>query len=262
LSGTLSFKEMQEGIALPASHVSPQGSENMADKILVVDDDKNILDVLRYNLAEEGYAVSTAGDGMAALEVARAEKPDLIILDIMLPGLDGFEVCRILRKEMAVPILMVTARVDEIDKIVGLDMGADDYMTKPFGVRELLARVRAMLRRSHEKDLSVGSYEETMPSVLKADNIEIDIDRHRAARRGAILKLSPKEFDLLVFLMQHPGQVFNRERLVERVWGYDHEGTARTVDVHVRSLRQKIEDDPRQPEHLLTVHGVGYKFEG
>lgn len=231
-------------------------------KILIVDDDKNILDVLKYNLVKEGYTVATAEDGIKALELARQEKPDLIILDIMLPGLDGLEVCRILRKEMAVPILMLTAKIEEIDKVVGLELGADDYMTKPFSLRELLARIRAMLRRSQLTDRHTSTGEETKMTVLKAGNIEVDVAGHRVLLNGSLIKLSPKEYDLLSFLMHNRGQAFNRERLVERVWGYDYGGTARTVDVHMRSLRQKIEDDPDKPKHLLTVHGFGYKFEG
>ncbi|MGD1118870.1 MAG: response regulator transcription factor [Dehalococcoidales bacterium] len=232
------------------------------NKILVVDDDKNLLEVLKYNLVNEGYAVVTAEDGIQALELARREKPDLIILDIMLPGLDGIEVCRVLRKEMAVPILMLTAKTQEIDKVVGLEVGADDYMAKPFSVRELMARLRAMLRRSQWMRQTVSPDTEEAPAVLKADGLEVDMVGHLASRHGVPLKLSPKEFDLLSFLMLHRGQVFNRERIVEKVWGYDYEGTARTVDVHIRALRRKIEDSPEKPQHLLTVHGFGYKFEG
>jgi DNA-binding response OmpR family regulator len=231
-------------------------------KILIVDDDKNILDVLKYNLVKEGYNTATAEDGIRALELARQEEPDLVILDIMLPGLDGFEVCRILRKEMAVPILMLTARIEEIDKVVGLELGADDYMTKPFSLRELMARIRAMLRRSQWTDEQTSPGEETRMPVLKAGNVELDVAGHRVIRNGSLIRLSPKEFDLLSFLIHNRGQFFNREQLIERVWGCDFEGTARTVDVHMRWLRQKIEDDPDKPEHLLTVHGFGYKFEG
>jgi two-component system OmpR family response regulator len=231
-------------------------------KILVVDDDKNILDVLKYNLVKENYSVAIAEDGVEALELARKEKPDLILLDIMLPKLDGFEVCRILRKEMPVPILMITAKTGEVDKVVGLELGADDYITKPFSVRELLARVRSTLRRSQWMEQQNPATEGAVMPVLKAKNIEVDVVGHRVLRNGSELKLSPKEFDLLAFLMRHRGQVFDRERLVEKVWGQDYEGTARTVDVHMRSLRQKTEDDPEKPEHLLTVHGFGYKFEG
>jgi two-component system OmpR family response regulator len=234
-------------------------------KILVVDDDTSLLEVMKYNLAHEGHAVVTAGDGIRALELAREEKPDLIVLDLMLPGLNGLEVCRILRKETAVPVLMLTARAGESDKVVGLESGADDYMTKPFSVRELLARIRAMLRRAQMKEAqgpTAPPDHEFMPRVLKIQDFEIDLRGHRVFHAGMEIRLSPKEFELLSFLAHHQGQVFNRERLVENVWGYDYGGTARTVDVHIRSLRRKIEATPEQPEHLLTIHGVGYKFEG
>ncbi len=217
---------------------------------------------MRANLKASGYDTVVAMDGNQATELAARELPDLILLDIMMPGKDGFEVCRILRKEMTVPILMLTARIEEIDTVVGLEMGADDYMAKPFSVRELLARIRARLRRSQLIDQQTPSTEEAAPAVLKAADIEVDVAGHRVLRNGSLLELSPKEFDLLSFLMHHRCQVFNRERLVEMVWGYDYGGTGRTVDVHVRSLRQKIEDNPEKPEHLLTVHGFGYKFEG
>jgi DNA-binding response OmpR family regulator len=232
------------------------------NKVLVVDDDKNILDVLRYNLENQGYNVITAEDGVTALEAARREKPDVIILDIMLPGLDGLEVSRILRKEMAVPILMLTAKTGEIDKVVGLELGADDYITKPFSIRELMARVRAILRRSQWSEQQTVAAGQSDSSVLKAGNIEVDVAGHRVFWKGTPVKLSPKEFDLLAFLIRHRGQVFNREKLVEKVWGYDYGGTARTVDVHIRSLRRKIEENPVKPVRLVTVHSFGYKFEG
>jgi two-component system, OmpR family, response regulator len=231
-------------------------------KILVVDDDKNILDVLKYNLLQDGFITVTAEDGIQALELARREKPDLILLDIMLPGIDGFEVCRILRKEMPVPILMLTAKTEEIDKVVGLELGADDYITKPFSIRELMARVRAMVRRSHWNKQSAPVSESTAQPVLTAANLEVDVSGHRVFYKGQMINLSPKEFGLLAFLMRHRGQVFNREQLVEQIWGYEFGGTARTVDVHILSLRRKIGDSAEKPEHLLTVHGLGYKFEG
>jgi len=227
------------------------------DKILVVEDDRNLLDTLRYNLRKEGYEVVTAIDGAEALDVARREKPDLIILDIMLPKLSGFEVCRILRKDMTVPILILTAKTDETDKIVGLEIGADDYMTKPFSLRELLARVRAMLRRT---EMVVQPAE--VEKVLRIDDLEIDIARHQAFLGGTALELSPKEFDLLAFLAKNKGFVFSREQLLDKVWGYDYAGDTRTVDVHIRWLRQKIESDPAKPERLVTVRGTGYKLEG
>jgi len=228
----------------------------MAEKILVVEDDRNLLDTLKYNLQREGYNVVTAMDGEAALEVARREKPALIMLDVMLPGMDGLEVCRILRAEMTVPILMLTARATETDKIVGLEVGADDYLTKPFSVRELLARVRAMLRR-----VKMNARTEVVADAVRVGDVEIDTLRHTVTRGGSPLVLTPKEYDLLVFLSRNGGIPFSREQLLDRVWGYDYAGDTRTVDVHVRWLRQKIEEDPSSPSHLLTVRGTGYKLE-
>jgi DNA-binding response OmpR family regulator len=230
----------------------------MSDKVLIVEDDANLLETIKYNLRKEGYDVITASDGEMALEAARVETPDILILDIMLPKLNGFEVCRILRKEMMVPILMLTAKADETDKIVGLEIGADDYMTKPFSMRELMARVRAMLRRA--KMAEPTSIEGT-PSI-KTGNLEIDIARHRVSLSGTALELSPKEFDLLAFLAKNKGLVFNREQLLEKVWGYDFAGDTRTVDVHIRWLRQKIEAEAGSPQYLVTVRGTGYKLEG
>jgi len=226
-------------------------------KILIVEDDRNLLDTLKYNLRKEGYNAVAAFDGAEALDVARREKPDLIILDIMLPKLSGFEVCRILRKEMTIPILMLTAKDEEVDKIVGLEIGADDYMTKPFSMRELLARLGAMLRRAEMAVQPAGG-----EKVLRIDDLEIDIARHKAFLGGTALELSPKEFDLLAFLAKNKGFVFSREQLLDKVWGYDYAGDTRTVDVHIRWLRQKIESDPSKPERLVTVRGTGYKLEG
>jgi two-component system OmpR family response regulator len=228
------------------------------NKVLVVEDDRNLSDTLKYNLRKDGYDVVTAGDGVEALDAARREKPDLIILDLMLPKLSGFEVCRILRKDMTVPILILTAKTDETDKIVGLEIGADDYMTKPFSLRELLARARAMLRRAKMAEGQPGAGE----AVLKVGDIEVDIGRHRASKGGAWLELTPKEFDLLAFLARNKSLVFSRDHLLEKVWGYDFAGDTRTVDVHIRWLRRKIEADPNNPEHLITVRGTGYKLEG
>jgi two-component system OmpR family response regulator len=231
----------------------------MADsRILVVEDDTNLLDTLKYNLVKDGYEVITAADGARALEIARAEKPDLIILDLMLPQLSGFEVCRILRKEMTVPIIMLTARTDEVDKVVGLEIGADDYMTKPFSMRELLARVHAMLRRAGMQ----RQPPEAAPESVVIGDLAIDINRHRAYYKESPLELTPKEFDLLSFLARNRGFVFTREQLLEKVWGYDYAGNTRTVDVHIRWLRRKIEADPTRPELILTVRGTGYKLEG
>jgi len=228
-------------------------------KILVVEDDQTLLEVLRYNLSKEGYKVLAATGGVQALEVARQEEPDLIVLDIMLPDLDGFEVCRILRKEMGTPMLMLTAKVGEADKIVGLELGADDYMTKPFNLRELLARIRAMLRRAEiiQRDL-LGE----PPRSLKLGDLEVDFTRHQVKLGDSLLILKPKEFDLLAFLARNRGRAFTREQLLEKVWGYDYVGDTRTVDVHIRWLREKIEVDPGSPCRLLTVRGVGYRLEG
>lgn len=230
-------------------------------KILIVEDDQILLDVLKYNFLNEGYDVVAATDGVQALELARTEKPDFIVLDIMLPKLSGLEVCRILRKEMTVPILMLTAKTEELDKVVGLELGADDYVTKPFSVRELLARVQAMRRRVEMVQQEMLAKHESA-SQIKIANLKFDVARHQVFLRESILDLSPKEFELLAFLVRNRGQVFNREQLLEKVWGYDYAGDTRTVDVHVRWLRRKIEDDPAHPRYLLTVRGFGYKFEG
>ena len=230
----------------------------MSHRIMIVEDDPNLLATLKYNLDKEGYATITATDGGEALETARKHKPELLILDVMLPTMSGFEVCRILRKEMNLPILMLTAKSEEVDKIVGLEIGADDYMTKPFSMRELMARVGAMLRRSEMMDAQPQDSVEK----LKLDNLEIDISRHQAFLNGTELPLSPKEFDLLTFLARNRGFVFSREKLLEKVWGYDYAGDTRTVDVHIRWLRQKIESVPAKPQRLLTVRGAGYKLEG
>jgi len=230
----------------------------MASKILIVEDDRNLLDTLKYNLRREGYEAVTAADGAEALDVARREKPDLIILDIMLPKLSGFEACRILRKEMTVPILMLTAKSEEVDKIVGLEIGADDYMTKPFSMRELLARLGAMLRRADMSALQLATERKT----VEIGDLKIDFGRHQASCRGSRLDLTPKEYDLLAFLATNKGLVFSRDQLLDKVWGYDYVGDTRTVDVHIRWLRQKIESDPAKPNRLVTVRGAGYKLEG
>jgi two-component system OmpR family response regulator len=229
-------------------------------RVLVVEDDQTLSGVLKYNLSKEGYAVLNAANGVEALEVARSENPDIILLDLMLPKLDGLEVCRILRKESSVPILMLTAKSEEVDRVVGLELGADDYMVKPFGVRELMARVRAMLRRRQILKQESATVHADAP-VIKANSLEMDETRHAALLKGKPLELTPKEFDLLAFLVKNLGQVFKREQLLDKVWGYDYAGDTRTVDVHISWLRQKIEDDPQHPQHLITLRGVGYKFE-
>lgn len=223
-------------------------------KILVVEDDPSLQSALAYSLGKDGYQVVGAQNGAQALSLARDENPALILLDIMLPGMSGLEVCRVLRRESSVPIIMLTARGDEIDKVTGLDLGADDYIAKPFGMRELLARVRALLRREQTGRSAAG--------ILSFDDITVDTGRHTVTRAGRPLELTAKKFDLLAFLAQNKGLVFSRERLLEKVWGYDYAGDTRTVDVHIRWLRQKLEADPANPRYLLTVRGTGYKLEG
>jgi DNA-binding response OmpR family regulator len=223
--------------------------------ILVVDDEPTLVATLKYNLERDGFLVLTATHGEAALAAAREGRPDLIVLDLMLPGLSGLEVCRILRKETSVPILMLTAKGEEVDKVVGLEIGADDYVTKPFGMAELMARVRAMLRRSEQAGGSPGD-------AVSAGDLRLDAVRREATRNDEPLHLKPKEFDLLMFFMRHKGRAFTREELLNQVWGYEFAGDTRTVDVHLRWLRQKIEQYPSQPTRLITVRGVGYRFEG
>ncbi|HEU5088956.1 MAG TPA: response regulator transcription factor [Roseiflexaceae bacterium] len=222
--------------------------------ILLVEDEKTLADTLRYNLEREGYSVIAVGDGVQALEHARNDQPDLVILDVMLPRLDGFSVCRILRQESDLPIMMLTARQDEIDRIAGLELGADDYVLKPFSLGELLARVRAILRRSDRRPSSNRQ-------VLEAGSLRIDTGSRRAWRAGQEIALSQKEFDLLVCLMRNHGIALSRDVLLERVWGYDFIGDSRTVDVHIRWLREKIEAEPGKPAFIQTVRGVGYRFE-
>ncbi len=229
-----------------------------ANKILVVEDEATLREMLQFNLEKEGYSVITAGDGVTALKLARSEHPDLIVLDIMLPELDGFEVCRILRREMTVPILMLTAKEDEIDRVLGLELGADDYMTKPFSMRELKARVKAMLRRMS----MLQPPSEATIDIISAGDLTIDLNRHRVSIKGAVVEMKPREFELLAFLARNRGHVYSRDALLEHVWGYDYAGETRTVDVHIRWLREKIETNPSQPSRLITVRGIGYKFEG
>jgi DNA-binding response OmpR family regulator len=234
----------------------------MADRVLVVEDEPTLLETLAYNLSRQGYQVDTAEDGEAALQIARQSHPNLIVLDIMLPKLDGFEVCRILRQEMNVPIIMLTARDDEIDRVIGLEMGADDYMSKPFSMRELMARVKAQLRRVRliREEMEV---KDDLPSeIIKFNNLSLDLTRREVRLEDQILQLKPREFDLLLFLARHRGQVLSREIIMDRVWGWDFTGGSRTVDVHVRWLREKIEADPAAPTRIVTVRGAGYRFEG
>ncbi len=221
-------------------------------KILLVEDDQTLLQMLAFNLTREGYAVITASDGVAALNLAREQRPDLVLLDIMLPELDGLSVCRTLRRETSIPIVLLTARGGEVDRIVGLDSGADDYIAKPFSLGELYARLRAVLRR--------GSREPA--TRLESGDLAIDLVGHRAWRCGADLNLTPREFDLLAELIRHKDAVLTRDLLLQRVWGYDYAGDTRTVDVHIRGLREKIEDEPANPRRIETVRGIGYRFAG
>lgn len=234
----------------------------MVEKILVVEDDPTLQETLAYNLTRQGYLVETAGDGQTAIDSARINTPDLVVLDIMLPILDGFEVCRILRQESNVSILMLTARDDEIDRVIGLEMGADDYLTKPFSMREFLARVKAQLRRVRLDREQIGSQSSQDREILQFDNLILDLTRREVKVNETPISLKPKEFDLLLFLARHRGQVLTRELILERVWGWDFHGGSRTVDVHIRWLREKIEPDPAQPIRIITVRGTGYRFEG
>ncbi len=235
----------------------------MSETILVVEDEPSLQETLAYNLKKEGYTVSTVGDGREALDLARELKPDLIVLDLMLPSLDGFEVTRVLRKEMTTPILMLTARDDEIDRVVGLEVGADDYLTKPFSMRELMARVKAQLRRARLIREELGNQPVGVPQEkLVFDNLVINQTRREVILNDAPLQLKPKEYELLLFLAEHKGQMLSREFVLERVWGWDYIGDSRTVDVHIRWLRQKIEANPAKPERIVTVRGGGYRFEG
>ena len=229
-------------------------------KVLVVEDEENLVEALRYNLEREGYDVLTAMDGEKGLELAKGSNPDIIILDIMLPRLDGLEVCRILRRENNTPILMLTAKGEEVDRIVGLELGADDYVTKPFSMRELLARVRAMLRRS--RMASEASSSSAASESYTAGDLEVDLSSHTARIAGVALDLKPREFDLLALLVANKGRAISRDQILERLWGYDYIGDTRTVDVHVRWLREKIETEPGSPKRIITIRGVGYRFEG
>jgi DNA-binding response OmpR family regulator len=234
----------------------------MSEKILVVEDDPTLQETLAYNLERQGYLVETAGDGHTGVKLCEETQPDLVVLDVMLPVLDGFEVCRLIRKKSNVPVLMLTAKDDEFDRVLGLEIGADDYLTKPFSMREFLARVKAQIRRVR-LDREDGEIQEDEESArLEFSDLVIDLSRHEAILNNEPLSLKPKEFDLLLYLAQHTGQVLSRDQIMDRVWGWDFTGGSRTVDVHIRWLRKKIEIDPSQPERIVTVRGAGYRFEG
>jgi DNA-binding response OmpR family regulator len=225
----------------------------MKPAILVVEDDLKTVDLIRLYLEKDGYRVLVAYDGYRAIDIARNSRPGLIILDLMLPKIDGLDVCRILRAENNIPIIMLTAKTTEEDKLAGLDLGADDYVTKPFSPRELVARVRAVLRR--------GMTEEPGPEQIQYGGLQVDFVRHEAQVEGSSVHLTPKEFILLEIMIKQPGRVFSRLELLELAFGFDYQGFERTVDVHVMNLRKKIETDPAQPRYIQTVYGIGYKFE-
>jgi DNA-binding response OmpR family regulator len=236
----------------------------MPEKILIVEDETALRETLAYTLAREGYEVRAAADGPQALAAAGEQPPDIVLLDIMLPGIDGFEVCRRLRAKTNAPILMLTARESEIDRVVGLEMGADDYITKPFHMRELVARIKAQLRRIRLlREETAPARGETPPEApLVNGDLSIDTARGEATRGGNPLALKPKEYDLLLYFARHRGRALSREQILQQVWGWDYTGDSRTVDVHVRWLREKIEPDPAHPVRLVTVRGAGYRFEG
>ena len=232
----------------------------MDKKILVVEDEKAIADILEFNLKKEGYSVVCAYDGEAGLSAAKSENPDLILLDVMLPKLDGFEVCKEVRKNSNVPIIMLTAREEEVDKVLGLELGADDYITKPFSMRELMARIKANVRRSAVAPAAEAQVDADDENKLRFGNILINLKSLDVKKNGEHVELTPREFDLLKFLATQPNQVFSREELMENVWKYDYYGDLRTVDVTVRRLREKIEDDPANPVRIVTRRGAGYMF--
>lgn len=232
-------------------------------RILVVEDEPALQETLEYTLTRQGFAVRVTGDGLRALDDARSFQPDLVLLDIMLPGIDGFEVCRLLRQEMNVPILILTARDEEIDRVLGLEIGADDYLVKPFSMRELQARIKALLRRVRiDRDEAASTAQPSRVDSMTFGDLVINLVRHEVTLGGRLLALRPKEFELLEYLARHRGQVLSRELVMESVWGWEFTGGSRTVDVHVRWLREKIEPDPARPDRIVTLRGLGYRFEG
>ena len=233
----------------------------MDRKILIVDDEKNIVEIIAFNLKKEGYQVIKAGDGEEGVKMAMEENPDLILLDIMMPKMDGYEACKKIREKKNTPIIMLTARAEELDKVLGLELGADDYVTKPFGVRELMARVKANLRKTVYREEPVAVEEEKTVAEGNFGRLDIDTDRYEVRKDGKPLDLTLREFELLKFLSERKGQVFSRETLLEKVWGYEYYGDVRTVDVTIRRLREKLEDTPGKPDFILTKRGVGYYFD-
>lgn len=226
------------------------------DKILIVDDEEHIIELLKFNLLNAGYEVYTANDGINAVKIAKLEKPNLILLDLMLPGIDGFDVCKEIKRDKDMQntsIIMLTAKGEELDKILGLELGADDYMTKPFSVRELLARVKAVLRRTN-------SFTEVDEDVYNSQSLKVDFERHEVFVNGDKVDLTLKEFELLQILIKNKGKILRRETLLDKIWGYEYIGETRTVDVHIRYLRKKIEEDDKNPRFIETIRGVGYRF--
>ena len=226
--------------------------------ILIIEDEQQINDILAIQLGKEGYKTISAFDGIQGLEMAISENPDLILLDVMLPGMDGWEVCKKIREQSSVPIIMLTAREDEVDKILGLELGADDYITKPYSARELTARIKANLRRS-ALDIPVPTKADDVNTINSGD-LTINVERYEVSKNGNVIDITLREFELLKFLAMQPDKIFSREKLLENVWGYEYYGDVRTVDVTVRRLREKIEDDPSMPKYIITKRGVGYYF--
>lgn len=227
----------------------------MDNKILVVDDEKPIVEILKINLEKNGYKVVTAYDGESAVEKAASEEPDLILLDVMLPKMDGFTVCKKIRETSAVPIIMLTAREEEVDKVLGLELGADDYMTKPFSLRELMARLKANLRRNQ-----IVNQPDNENEIMKFGDLTIYTEKYEVKKRGEVVPLTFREFELLKFLATRQGKIFSRQQLLSKVWDYEFYGDVRTVDVTIRRLREKIEDNPSMPVYIITKRGVGYYF--
>lgn len=225
-------------------------------KVLIIEDEKAISDIIKFNLKKEGFDVFTAYDGKQGMEMALSDSPDLILLDVMLPSMDGFQVCKRVRESSMVPIIMLTAKEEEVDKVLGLELGADDYITKPFGMRELIARIKANLRRTE----NITPVAEEVANVQAFGNLEIDLNRYEARKNGQILELTLREFELLKYLAERENKVFSREQLLEEVWGYEYYGDIRTVDVTVRRLREKLEDDSSSPTYIMTKRGIGYYF--
>jgi two-component system response regulator RegX3 len=230
-------------------------SDDAPARVLIVEDEESLVEALRYNLEREGFDASSASDGRQAVERFRAERPDLVLLDLMLPGSSGVDVCRAIRSESTVPVIIISAKDAEADKVAMLELGADDYVTKPFGMRELVSRIRATLRRAR-----MSSEEASVDGILRGGPIELDVSRHEARIRGGLVPFPPKEFDLLEVFLRRPGRLLTRDLLIDQVWGTDYFGNTKTLDVHMKRLRAKIEADPHHPVHLVTVRGLGYKF--